>query len=58
MQINSSTIYGALAGAITLILAWAAKQFGHVDIPADVQGAVTIIVQTGVTHFVPDGPKT
>lgn len=32
------------AGAVAAILAWAAQEFGGVDVPAGIEGAVAVIV--------------
>lgn len=45
---------GALAGGITIIVVWVAKQFGAVDIPNEVAQAFTLIVGTVTAYFVPN----
>jgi hypothetical protein len=47
-------IAGVLAGALTTIAAWAARAFGQVEIPAEVQGAITVVITAVVQWFVPD----
>ena len=37
----------AVAGAITTILVWAAKQFFQIDIPANVASAITVVITAG-----------
>jgi hypothetical protein len=44
----------ALGGAVTTTLFWAARTYGHVEIPPDVQAAITVGVMAIITHFVDD----
>ena len=56
--IQQSAQATAVAGAVTSILLWAAKQYGHADLPPDIQAAILVIIMTVVTHFVDDKPVT
>lgn len=47
---------GAVAGAAMVIVAWASKAFGKVDLPAEVAMAGTTIITALVQYFVPDAP--
>lgn len=51
---TNKVIAGVLAGAVTMIAAWAARQYGGIELPADVQGAITVIVTAVVQYIVPD----
>ena len=51
---TNKVIAGVIAGAFVTILVWAAKQFGTVDVPIEVQGALTVIVTAGVQYAVRD----
>ncbi len=45
---------GAVAGAAMIIVAWAAKAFGKIELPAEVAMAGTTIITAFVQYFVPD----
>lgn len=45
---------GAVAGAAMIIIAWCAKAFGKVELPAEVAMAGTTIITAVVQYFVPD----
>jgi len=45
---------GAVAGAIVLVLVWAAGVLG-LEIPGDVAAALTTIVTAGVAYLTPTG---
>lgn len=45
---------GALTGAIMAIAVWAAKQWGHLDVPADVAVAGTAVLTFVFQYMVPD----
>jgi ABC-type spermidine/putrescine transport system permease subunit I len=54
VTMERSTVAATLGGATTVILAWVLKtQFGQ-EIPADVGAAITTVIMTLLTHFVPD----
>lgn len=44
---------GVLAGALTIIAAWALSQFAHVEIPGYVSSAVTTVLTAVVSYIVP-----
>jgi hypothetical protein len=44
---------GALAGALSIILVWAAWQFAHVEMSADVASAFTTVLTFGVSYLTP-----
>jgi hypothetical protein len=54
MKPTNKVIAGVLAGAVTTIAAWAAREFGKVEIPAEVQGAITVLITAVVQYIVPD----
>ncbi|MCD5345045.1 hypothetical protein [Agromyces sp. S2-1-8] len=43
-KVNAAAGGAAVAAAVTTIGAWALRQFAGVELPADVQGAVTIVL--------------
>lgn len=45
---------GVLAGALAAILVWAAKQFAHVDVPAEIGVAASTILTFATQYLVPD----
>lgn len=45
---------GVLANAIVAVGAWVARDFGGVNVPADTQGMMQIIVTFVVQWWVPD----
>jgi len=50
---DRDNLAGAIAGAVVMIIAWAVKQFAHVEIPAEVQTAGALLVSLVVTHYTP-----
>lgn len=54
MKPTNKVVAGALAGAVTVILVWAAKQYGHVELPGEVSSAVTTVLSAVAAYFVPD----
>lgn len=53
----ASTVTTALAGAFTIIIVWAVKEFAKVDVPNEIQGAFTTIVAVLTAHFTQDNPS-
>ena len=51
---TNKVVAGVLAGAITAIGVWALKNYGHADMPAEIQAAAQVIVTFIVQYFVPD----
>jgi hypothetical protein len=49
----NKVIGGAFAGAVTIVLVWAVKQFASVEVPAEVASALTTIVSAAVAYLVP-----
>lgn len=56
MTPTNKVVAGVLAGALTTIGAWAARQFGGVELTAEVQGAITVVITFLVQYVVPDAP--
>lgn len=54
MKPTNKVIAGVLAGAVTTIAVWAFHQFGKVDLPPEVQGALTVIMTAITQYIVPD----
>ena len=44
---------GALAAALVVVVAWALREFVGVDLPAEVQSALALIVGFGISYLVP-----
>jgi len=45
--------YGALAAATVVILSWALREFAGIDLPAEVQSALALLVGFGISYYVP-----
>jgi uncharacterized membrane protein YadS len=45
--------FGALAAATVVVLAWALREFAGIDLPAEVQSALAVIIGYVVSYFVP-----
>jgi len=45
--------YGALAAATVIILTWALREFAEIDLPAEVQSALTVMIGYVVSYLVP-----
>ena len=45
--------FGALAAATVVILAWALREFAGIDLPAEVQSALALLVGFGISYYVP-----
>lgn len=56
LVIPASTITTALAGAVTVIVVWALRQWASVDVPESVAQAFTVICATLTAHFTTDSP--
>lgn len=52
---TNKTLAGALAGAVTMILVWAVKQWGHVDVPAEIAIAISTVVSFATSYLTPPG---
>ena len=50
---NNLLIAGALASAIVVLIAYAARQWGGVELPVEVVGALSTLIRFGVAYFVP-----
>lgn len=57
MTPTNKVVAGVLAGALTTIGAWAVRQFGGIDLTAEVQGAITVVITFLVQYAVPDAEK-
>jgi len=42
-----------IAGAITVLIVWGLKQYGHTDIPAEAASALTVIISFIAGYFAP-----
>lgn len=54
MKPTNKVVAGVLAGAVAAIGAWAAKTFGHVEMPVEIVGAAQVVITAVVQYFVPD----
>ena len=45
--------FGALAAATVIILTWALREFAGIDLPAEVQAALAVIIGCVVSYHVP-----
>lgn len=48
---------GAFTGALMVVIAWAIKQWGHVDVPAEVAVAASGVLTFAVQYMVPDAEQ-
>lgn len=53
----ASTVTTAAAGAVTVIIVWALKQFTNIDVPNEVASAFTTVVSVLAAHFTTDNPS-
>lgn len=51
---SKSMVAGGLAGAVVIVLAWVTKTFLHVDVPAEVAGAIGVLIQAFVHEKFPE----
>jgi hypothetical protein len=54
--LGRDNVVGTLAGAITLLMVAALKQFTAWDIPLPEAMALQLVVQSAITHFTPPHP--
>lgn len=52
---TTKTNAGGIASLIVLVVVWAVKQWGHVDVPAEVGVALTGIIGYAASYFMPPG---
>lgn len=52
----ASTTNASLGAAVTILVVWAVKQFGGIEIPDYVAQAITAIVAVALGHFTTDTP--
>ena len=52
----ASTVVSGAAGSATIIIVWALKQWGHVEVPAEVASAFTGLAAVIGAHFTTDTP--
>ena len=52
---TTKTWAAVIAGAITTILVWATRQWGKVEIPAEIAMAVQVIVGFAASYLTPPG---
>jgi hypothetical protein len=48
---------GALAGAVSVILVWALRQFAGLELPAEVASACTMVLSFAVSYFTPPSDR-
>ena len=48
---------GGIAGALSSIIIWAMKEYGGVEVPAEIAVAITTLVVFGLQYFVPNAAK-
>jgi hypothetical protein len=53
-SVQNSTFAATMAGALTIIVAWAVQAWASLQIPPEVASAVTVIIMAVLTHYVPD----
>lgn len=50
---TNKVIAGAVVGAAATIIVWSAKQWGHVDVPAEIALALNTVLSFIVGYFTP-----
>ena len=53
-RVQNSTFAAGVAGAVTVIVAWAVQTWASLTIPPEVASSRTAIIIALLTHFVPD----
>ena len=53
MENNSKVIGAGVGGAVGIIVTWCITQFGGVEVPAEVAGAISMLGSAGATYFFP-----
>jgi hypothetical protein len=56
-RVQNSTAAAGVAGAVTIIVAWAVQTLTPLAIPPEVSSSFTAIIMALLTHFVPDSPN-
>ena len=51
-MINRKVSAGGLAGALSIVVLWALKVYGHQELPAEVGSAVTTVLSFVTSYFV------
>ncbi len=46
-----------LAGAVTVLIAWALKEFGGIELPAGIESAFTVVVSFATGYLVPNATE-
>jgi len=54
---TAKLLAGGGAGALTVIVVWALKQWAHTEVPTEVAMALSTIISIGAAHFTPLGPS-
>jgi hypothetical protein len=52
---STSTVASAIGGAVASIAIWAVKQFGGVEIPADIAAQIAVAVTLAAGYFFSGG---
>jgi uncharacterized membrane protein YfcA len=52
MPVNRKVSAGGLAGALSIILVWALKAYGHTELPPEVASGVTTLISFATSYFV------
>ena len=53
LVLGKDNVVGTAAGAVVILIVWALKQFGNVDLPVQEAMALQLLVQAIVTHLTP-----
>ena len=54
MKVEKSTTAATIAGAATVLVTYALKQWGGTPIPPEIATAITTVIMALLTQFVPD----
>lgn len=53
---SKSMIYGGVAGASVIVLAWLTDTIWHVQLPPHVAAAIQLLIQAAVHEYYPETP--
>ena len=49
---NRKVSAGGIAGALSIILVWALKAYGHTELPPEVASGVTTLISFATSYFI------
>ena len=58
MAPNRKVTVGGLAGAVSIIVVWAVRTFGEVEVPPEIASAVTVVLTFVAAYLVSESETT